>query len=623
MECRKNEAEEAEEADEAEEAEEAEEMQEKEKAEKGGDEDDDREEEREDEDSIAQEEQQRRQLNRKISRKEVNQAIDNLKNQRAAGQDGIIGDVLKKGGEEIRKAVYTLCCENWRMEEIPREWMQGLIFPLYKDGDDRDPLNYRGITLLSIVGKVYNRVLGDRLMKFAERKGGVLEELGIRPGIVEEQGGFRPGRGTIDQLFVLTEILKSRVGMSTYAAFIDVKKAYDTVWRQGLWKRLWDEGVRGKMWRVVKSMYSTVQSAVLIGDEKTEWFELYTGVRQGCVMSPILFSLFVNGLAREIKAVGKGVQVGRQKVQLLLYADDIVLISDTQKDLQSMLDCVTEYSRKWRFRVNPKKGKSEVMRFGKTRRSQIKWMLGGKEIYETAQYKYLGVEINKGIQFKALKERLLRSARRRMMTVWGMGMRRGEMPVSDCVRVWQTLVRPALEYGAAVWGECVWEEAERIQREMARMILKCSPKMTNEAVLGELGWWTLKGRRDLLRLKYYGKIVRMGEDRLVKQVYVESRKRLEEGKQSKWCADTKAILHWHGGSMDQAAVDHRRTQAMEQTSLEGNQSEGRTTVERTYDAENKAENIPNYQTDADIRTILEQQRQAGETDDDEIERRNE
>ena len=64
--------------------------------------------------------------------------------------------------------------------------------------------------------------------------------------------------------------------MSTYAAFIDVKKAYDTVWRQGLWKRLWDEGVRGKMWRVVKSMCSTVQSAVLIGDEKTEWFELYT-----------------------------------------------------------------------------------------------------------------------------------------------------------------------------------------------------------------------------------------------------------------------------------------------------------------------------------------------------------
>ena len=137
--------------------------------------------------------------------------------------------------------------------------------------------------------------------------------------------------------------------------------------------------------------------------------------------------------------------------------------------------------------MNPKKGKSEVMRFGKTGRNQTKWMLGGKEIYETAQYKYLGVEINKGIQFKALKERLLlRSARRRMMTVWGMGMRRGKMPVSDCVRVWQTLVDQHLSTGQQC-GESVWEEAERIQREMARMILKCSPKMTNEAVLGELG----------------------------------------------------------------------------------------------------------------------------------------
>ena len=215
-------------------------------------------------------------------------------------------------------------------------------------------------------------------------------------------------------------------------------------------------------------MYSTVQSAVLIGDEKTEWFELYTGVRQGCVMSPILFSLFVNGLAREIKAVGKGVQVGRQKVQLLLYADDIVLRSDTQKDLQSMLDCVTEYSRKWRFRVNPKKGKSEVMRFGKTGRSQTKWMLGGKEIYETAQYKYLGVEISKGIHFKALKERLLRSARRRMMTVWGMGMRRGEMPVSDCVRVWQTLGRPALGAAGQQCGESVCGRKRREYKERWR-----------------------------------------------------------------------------------------------------------------------------------------------------------
>ena len=98
--------------------------------------------------------------------------------------------------------------------------MDGVIFPLYKEGDNRDPLNYRGITLLSIVGKVDNRVLTDRLVRFAERQG----------GIVEEQGGFRPERGTEDQLFILTEILRGRGShRTTYTAFIDVKKAYDTV----------------------------------------------------------------------------------------------------------------------------------------------------------------------------------------------------------------------------------------------------------------------------------------------------------------------------------------------------------------------------------------------------------
>jgi hypothetical protein len=87
---------------------------------------------------------------------------------------------MKKGGKVLRLAVWQMCCVAWQTEQVPRDWMQGVIFPLYKEGDNRDPLNYRGITLLSIVGKVYNRVLSDRLVHFAEREGG---------GIVEEQVG--------------------------------------------------------------------------------------------------------------------------------------------------------------------------------------------------------------------------------------------------------------------------------------------------------------------------------------------------------------------------------------------------------------------------------------------------
>ena len=137
--------------------------------------------------------------------------------------------------------------------------------------------------------------------------------------------------------------------------------------------------------------------------------------RQGCVMSPILFSLFINGLAKKINAETKGIKVGERRVRLLLYADDIVLLAESAKDLQKMLDIVTQYSRQWRFRVNPKKGKSEVMLFGrKPRNKDRKWKLAGVEIGETSMYKYLGIELRSGLNFAHYKA----EARKRMMLVW-------------------------------------------------------------------------------------------------------------------------------------------------------------------------------------------------------------
>jgi Reverse transcriptase (RNA-dependent DNA polymerase) len=285
-----------------------------------------------------------------------------------------------------------------------------------------------------------------------------------------------------------------------------------------------------------------MRDSVLVGDEQTEMFDLYTGVRQGCVMSPVLFSFFINGLAREIKEKTKGVRFGDTQVRLLLYADDIVLMAERKEDLQMMLDIVSSYSKKWRFRVNPKKGKSEVMLFGrkprKTQRER-KWWLAGVEIEETETYKYLGVELVSGLNFKTLKERFVAEARKRMMLVWAMGMRKGELPVKDCCNVWNALVRPVLEYGAVIWGDVKWEEAEAVQREMAKMILRCSSKMANEVVLGELGWWSLKARRDLLRLKFWGK---MSSSRLVKQVYTHRRARYDAGEKNRWCKYTHALL---------------------------------------------------------------------------------
>jgi hypothetical protein len=120
---------------------------------------------------------------------------------------------------------WQLCSEVFEAERVPSDWTRGLIFPLFKGGDKLSTDNYRGISLLSIVSKLYVDLesASERMRKFGE-----------------EQGGFRPDRATMDHVFVLNEVVRSRKtsGLDSHICFLDIRKAYDTVFREGLWKRL-------------------------------------------------------------------------------------------------------------------------------------------------------------------------------------------------------------------------------------------------------------------------------------------------------------------------------------------------------------------------------------------------
>ena len=207
-------------------------------------------------------------------------------------------------------------------ERIPSDWSKGLILPLYKDGDERVPSNYRGITLLSVVGKLYSSVLTKRLSSWCEENN----------KISEEQAGFRPGRATTDHLFTLTELLLARkdAKQDTVCCFLDIKKAYDLTFRDGVWKRLLEVGVNGKLWRVIRNLYAVVESRVMLGSTHTDWFPVELGLRQGDNLSPILYAIFIDGLIRTVKDAPLGVKCGSQKTNILGFADDLVLLR-TQK----------------------------------------------------------------------------------------------------------------------------------------------------------------------------------------------------------------------------------------------------------------------------------------------------
>jgi hypothetical protein len=317
-------------------------------------------------------------MDEKFTLGEIAAVIKRLKAGKAAGEDEIIAEWLKFGGEKMTYALFVLCNHMWLTEGCPEDWGRGMISLLFKDGDKRDPLDYRGITLLSVVGKTFASLLNERLMIYHDK--------GER--LVDEQAGFRKGRSCMDQIFILKETLASRIDKKTYTCFIDIRKAYDRVWRDGLWKALWDQGVNGKMWRVLRSYYAKVQSCAIVNGELTEWFDLHVGVRQGCVLSPILFDIFMDGMAREIKVCGLGVDVdGGERLACLLYADDLVLIAETKEDLQKQLDAVHEFCRKWRVELN--QGKTKVVVFGSRGLQGVKLRCGEMEVEEAEEYKYL------------------------------------------------------------------------------------------------------------------------------------------------------------------------------------------------------------------------------------------
>ena len=164
------------------------------------------------------------------------------------------------------------------------DWRLSYIVPLFKAGYEKVAGNYTGIALGCCVAKVMTRVLAGRLSKFSDNR-----------ILTEGQGGFRPGRGFADQVLVLRsvyDIMRSQV-IQTFLAFLDLCKAYDTEWRERLWMKMRGYGVQEEIVNVCKSSYEGIEASVLLGGEYSRWFEVEAGLRQGCPLSPVLYSVYV------------------------------------------------------------------------------------------------------------------------------------------------------------------------------------------------------------------------------------------------------------------------------------------------------------------------------------------
>ena len=387
------------------------------------------------------------QINLPFLEPEIANFICKAKDGKSPGVDGVVYEVLKNQvSVTLLTKMFNLCFENLK---VPGMWLQALINPIPKSSscDPRIPLNYRGISLLSTIGKIYTSVLNTRLSSFVEE-----ENL-----VVNEQNGFRQNRSCIDHIFVLHNILRIRnlLKVQTFCAFVEFQKAFDYVDREFLLYKLRQIGVTGNFYFAVKALYRDTKSCVKINNMYTEWFQVNNGVRQGDSMSPTLFSLFINDLATDVKDLELGVKVGGQDISILLYADDIVLISPTAENLQQMLNEVSNWCLKWGMRINPSKTRVMYVRNHQRPRTSHAFTCGEHKLSITDTYKYLGYILHEHLSNTRHVKVMTGSASRSFGRVYNMFKTIKNIGYKTYETLYNSYVDPNLNYSAGVWGSII------------------------------------------------------------------------------------------------------------------------------------------------------------------------
>ena len=311
--------------------------------------------------------------------------INKLKSGKAAGIDKIIVELLKNLDDDTVITLVNIFNKIFDSGEFPEEWVLGIIVILFKGGERDDLNNYRGITLLSIVSKLLVGVLNERLTKFDES---------IKL-LHENQAGFRKGYRTTDHIFTLFSITNHSLNIRKkplYVCLWTSKTAFDTVSHHILWCKLIRYGIKGKFsLDLIKSMYTKVNSCVRSDDGLTKLFAYKRGLRQGCLLSPLLFALFLNDLNNFLLDDAEGIMLWDTRLCTILYADDLILVAESSADLQAQMDLLGIYANNLKMEISQKKTKVLVFRKSSARsnRTQKIWSIGDILIDEAKSYKYL------------------------------------------------------------------------------------------------------------------------------------------------------------------------------------------------------------------------------------------
>ena len=377
--------------------------------------------------------------------------------------------------------------------------------------DSRDPLCYRGIALAAVSYKLYCNILNDRLTQWVDDNN----------KLAEEQNGFRQQRSTIDQLSTLTNVIdvRKKLRKSTYCAFIDFKKAYDTINRDILWSKLSKIGVAENFCTAIKSIYRNVLCSVRINGHFTDWFDVNSGLKQGCPLSPVLFNLYVNDLVTFLKSFDCGIDIGNDKLCILLYADDVVIIANDDKELQILLNALGTWCEDNCTTINAAKSNVVHFRPPSISRSDTVFKCNDNIIEYSSNYTYLGLVLNEHLDYNVTAKAVAASANRALGLVIAKCKILGGVCYDVFVKLYESLVCPIVEYGASIWGTRKYTCINAIQNRACRFFLGVGKYTPNVAVTAEMGLIPIFNKQWKSVIRLWCRFNNMSSNRLNRKVF--------------------------------------------------------------------------------------------------------
>ena len=425
---------------------------------------------------------------------DVRDLLATLDTNKAYGPDDLSPKVLKEAGPAIVKSVVKLFNLSLSTGIFPRNWKLANVVPLYKKAEDYFTSNYRPISLLSILAKVFERVVFKYLFNY------------FRDNFMISiwQSGFLPGTSTVTQLVEIYDQFCKAVsnGKDIRVVFLDISKAFDRVWHEGLIYKLKGHGIRGTLLRWIQSYLADRQQRVIINGAKSEWGSIKAGVPQGSVLGPLLFLIFINDITYVIR-----------HCKIRLFADDTCLyieVDDPEEAAVALnhdLTNIQKWADRWLITFSPPKTEDMVIS-NKRPRPHPELKLDGETIKKVTSHKHLGVHLTNDLSWNKHAEETAKKANKCLGVIRPLKHRLDRRSLET---LYTSYVRPVIEYADVVWdvpadNRHTLKILDKVQKEAAKIVSGATSRCSTAELHNELGWEPLAKRRKLHRASMMHKV---------------------------------------------------------------------------------------------------------------------